>query len=266
MRVHDVHDRLERLWKNAELHLESQFDSMLEFLVNYSAGEEDTESFNYILDNPPSRELDDPRKLWRNCLSFRDNMYDAHDNYPKNRMEENILPILIEIILSENRLLLLGNYGDKIINPNTECLETERQIRRWVLVFEYKAANIIEDNATKASLYRAHIRNARYLGSKTDIYLQHGIIALCGEIISSLEANLPISNEDLKGNLLEIKKIIRLANKKRVHLPKPSVFALYKSLEGVGSTYASDAFDFFSSINLDYTTSKREYLKNQRNS
>lgn len=260
MKVYNVYEGLERLWKNAELHLESQFDSMLEYLVKHSSSESENRAFNYIIENADLENIVHPLKLWKNYLTFRIGFKHSHEHFKKRALREYITPILIDIILAENQLLLLKKYGDQLIEPNKEydCKELERQFKKWLVIIEYHAANIIEDNLTKASLYRTFYRNATSLGSKRDVYFRQGVDALCGEIICNLKAKLPISDEYIGKRLLELKKIINTANRKKVKLPfnsRDTVFALHRFLQKMGSHHSDSAYKLSQSIKVGYKKS-----------
>lgn len=255
MRFYNLHERLEKLCRNIGFDLvEGLYIDIFAFLSNYSCVGVRENEFDCILENSDLERVVQPAQLWGNYLAFKNCLSEAHGRFPPKKVRENLVPMLVDIILTENQLLLLGSYPNEINDryPAYSLPRLEQDMRKCLAIHEYQVAAEIQDYKTRLFLSEAYLRNYRISRPSKRDFLRRTVVVLCSVIIERINLGIAVSDEYVNKTLNEMGKAIRYANSHKIGLHKKPIFLLHKELEGIGSPHADRAFGLLKSIKYQY--------------
>jgi len=276
MKVYDLYPRMEKLWKNVGLDLESMFDRMKQFLLSYPAPKSQEEALEYVLANPPleGAHLDDPLCLWRAYSTLKISLDEYHNGFHFPISQENLPAALVYIVLAENEVLLLNRYPAETLRVH-DLEDLEKKIISHTAYTEYNVAPHIKDSGTRLSLNWAYMRNWRRMRFKDEVFLKAVAHSLCSIVRTSIEEGIPLPDEEIEKSLEDLAYAIKWSTKKKTARIKDiyrvrkragltrrniggeytgidvnPVFSIYKALEGIGSPHTERAHKLYRQVSM----------------
>ncbi len=169
MKFHDFYNQFGKLCSNIGLGLEEQrYALILGLLRDYPCTSLGENSFDNILHNSNLENLVQPSELWSSYCVFRRGLAASYGQFCVEKVRENVIPALLYIILSENRLLLGDKYFDEIAeqHPEYRLSVTQTERRRHVASVEYQLASQIEHVKLRLFLNNAYMKTGGTLDQR----------------------------------------------------------------------------------------------------